>query len=90
MSPILRIPLQLGVTVLALWLAYSVASSAEATISLGRESLIWIGLAAIFFSCVSLMLMGSMHQTLAGAIGTLVCAVLPGVILMRREPNRIV
>ncbi|NNL88910.1 MAG: hypothetical protein HKP25_07550 [Marinicaulis sp.] len=68
---------------------YAIAFFATATASRSGW-LRWIGLAAILFSCLTLALMGSMHQILAGAIGTLICAVFPGVILMRQEPNQIV
>jgi len=42
------------------------------------------------FAIVSLFLLDSPHQLLVGAIGSLVCAALPGLILMRNEPSEIV
>jgi hypothetical protein len=42
------------------------------------------------FAIVSLFLLGSPHQLLVGALGSLSCAALPGLILMRQEPSEIV
>jgi hypothetical protein len=42
------------------------------------------------FAVVSLFLLASPQQLLVGAIGSLACAALPGLILMRREPSEIV
>ncbi len=42
------------------------------------------------FAIVALFLLASPHQLLVGAIGSLACAALPGLILMRREPSEIV
>lgn len=50
----------------------------------------WFALAAWGMTIVTLLLMGSMHQVLAGGIGTLLCAFVPGVLLMRGEPREIV
>lgn len=50
----------------------------------------WFAVLAWGFSLISLFLMGSAHQLLVGAVGTFVCAALPGIILMRREPSEIV
>lgn len=42
------------------------------------------------FSVVSLFLLGSVHQFLAGSLGCFLTAALPGLLLMRREPGNIV
>ncbi|GAB4524054.1 MAG: hypothetical protein Kow00133_12160 [Amphiplicatus sp.] len=46
--------------------------------------------AAWGFSVLCLFLLGSAHQMLAAGAGSLVCAVIPGIALMRREPKEIV
>ncbi|MBB5519588.1 hypothetical protein [Amphiplicatus metriothermophilus] len=46
--------------------------------------------AAWGFSALCLFLLGSIHQMLAAGAGAFVCAVLPGIALMRREPKEIV
>lgn len=47
-------------------------------------------IAAWVFSIAALYFVGDARQFLVGAAGSLVCAVLPGVLLMRREPSDIV
>lgn len=47
-------------------------------------------LLALGFSMVSLLFMITPYQPLIAAIGTVLCAVVPGVILMRGEPSEIV
>lgn len=46
--------------------------------------------AAWVFSIASLYFIGDTKQFLVGAAGSLVCAIFPGVLLMRREPSDIV
>lgn len=46
--------------------------------------------AAWIFSLACLYFIGDPRHFLAGAAGSVICAALPGVILMRREPNAIV
>ncbi|MEM8770310.1 MAG: hypothetical protein AAGD92_01555 [Pseudomonadota bacterium] len=68
---------------------YGVAFYATATA--GRVG--WlriIALGALVFAALSLAFMGSVHQTLVGAMGSLCCALLPGLILMRGEPSEVV
>ncbi|NOX95345.1 MAG: hypothetical protein GXP04_09710 [Alphaproteobacteria bacterium] len=50
----------------------------------------WVAVLAWIFAALSLVLMGSAQYLLVGGIGTLLCAALPGVILMRNEPSEIV
>lgn len=50
----------------------------------------WFAYAAWGFSFASLFLLDSVYQMLVAAIGSFVCAALPGIILMRREPAEIV
>jgi hypothetical protein len=47
-------------------------------------------IAAWIFSVAALYFIGDAKQLLLGAVGSLVCAVLPGFILMRREPSDVV
>lgn len=47
-------------------------------------------IAAWLFSLAALYFLGDLRQLLIGAAGSLVCALLPGLILMRREPRDIV
>lgn len=62
-----------------------------ATSTAGRVGwLRWVAVAAWIFSGVALALLGSVHQLLVGAIGSFVCAMAPGLILMRNEPSEIV
>ncbi len=42
------------------------------------------------FCVLALFLLDSPHQLLVGALGSFVCAALPGVLLMRREPGDII
>ncbi len=49
-----------------------------------------IAVASLGFSVLSLFYLASAQQMLIAAIGSFVCAVLPGVILMRGEPSEIV
>ncbi len=42
------------------------------------------------FAVVSLFLLDSPHQLLVGALGSLACAALPGLILIRQEPSEII
>jgi len=68
---------------------YGVAFFATATAA--RVSwLRWVAVLAWIFAALSLVLMGSAQYLLVGGIGTLLCAALPGVILMRNEPSEIV
>lgn len=53
----------------------------------------WLKIFAVLswgFSIAALFLAGSVYQFLAGALGSLVCAALPGLLLMRGEPQEIV
>lgn len=68
---------------------YGVAFFASATAA-RLDWLRWFALAAWGFSFASLFLLDSAYQMLVGGIGTFVCALLPGAILMRREPSDIV
>lgn len=68
---------------------YGVAFMATATAS----RLAWLNIFSALswtFSVICLFLAGSVHQLLAGAVGTFICAALPGVLLMRAEPRDIV
>ena len=68
---------------------YGVAFFATATA--GRAGwLRWIAFAAWICAGLSLALMSNAYQLLVGGVGSLICAVLPGVILMRNEPSEIV
>lgn len=49
-----------------------------------------IAIAAWIFSVASLFYFGDSKQLLIAAAGSFICAALPGLILMRREPNDIV
>jgi hypothetical protein len=68
---------------------YGVAFFASATAA-RLDWLRWFALAAWGFSFATMFLLNNSLQMLVAAIGTLVCALLPGVILMRREPSDIV
>lgn len=68
---------------------YGVAFFATATAA-RLTWLRWFACLAWGFSLICLFLLGSAHQLLVGAIGTVVCAALPGVILMTREPSEVV
>lgn len=68
---------------------YGVAFFASATAA-KLDWLRWFALAAWGFSFASLFLIGDSLQMLVAGIGTYVCALLPGAILMRREPSEIV
>lgn len=68
---------------------YGVAFFASATAA-RLDWLRWFAVAAWGFSFLSLFLLDSPYQMLAAAIGTAFCALVPGVILMRREPSDIV
>ncbi|OFX06202.1 MAG: hypothetical protein A3E78_14980 [Alphaproteobacteria bacterium RIFCSPHIGHO2_12_FULL_63_12] len=68
---------------------YGIAFYATAT----AARLDWMrgfALAAWIFSFASLYYISDARHFLVGAAGSLVCAVLPGLILMRREPSEIV
>ena len=68
---------------------YGVAFYATATA--GRAN--WLRLVAVaawIFAAIELTLMGSVHHLLVGAIGSYVCALAPGLILMRGEPSETV
>jgi len=68
---------------------YGVAFFATATAA--RVSwLKGVALAAFGFSFLSLLFMTSPHQSLIGLIGLIVCAIAPGIVLMRSEPSEIV
>jgi hypothetical protein len=68
---------------------YGVAFFATATAA--RVSwLKGVALAAFGFSFLSLLFMTSPHQSLIGLIGLIVCAIAPGIVLMRREPSEII
>lgn len=47
-------------------------------------------LASWIFSVAALYFIGDVRQFLVGAAGSLLCAALPGVLMMRREPSEIV
>jgi hypothetical protein len=47
-------------------------------------------IAAWIFSVAALYFIGDARQLLLGAVGSLVCAVLPGFILIRREPSDVI
>lgn len=68
---------------------YGVAFFATATAS-KLPWLRWCAYLSWGFSVLSLFLLGSAHQLLAGGVGCFLTAVLPGVLLMRREPGNIV
>lgn len=68
---------------------YGIAFYATATAA-RAEWLRWFAFAAWGFSVLSLFFISSPHQLLIGALGTIVCALLPGLILMRGEPSEIV
>lgn len=68
---------------------YGVAFFASATAA-RLDWLRWFAAAAWAFSFVSLFLLDSDYQMLVAAVGVIVCALIPGVILMRREPSDIV
>mgnify|MGYP000227019516 FL=1 len=68
---------------------YGVAFMATATAS----RLAWLNIFSALswaFSVICLVFAGSVHQLLAGSIGTFLCAALPGLLLMRAEPRDIV
>jgi len=68
---------------------YGVAFFATATAA--RVSwLRWVAFLAWVFAALSLVMMGSVQQLIVGGFGTLLCAALPGAILMRNEPSEIV
>lgn len=50
----------------------------------------WFAYGAWGFSFASLFLLDSVYQMLVAAVGSFACSLLPGVILMRREPADIV
>ncbi|MEM9618732.1 MAG: hypothetical protein AAF936_12295 [Pseudomonadota bacterium] len=50
----------------------------------------WISFIAWVCAALSLALMDSVHQSLVGGVGTLLCSALPGFILMRNEPSEVV
>lgn len=50
----------------------------------------WISAIAWVCAALSLALMNSVHQSLVGGVGTLLCSALPGFILMRNEPSEVV
>lgn len=68
---------------------YGVAFFASATAA-RLDWLRWIALAAWAFSFATLFLLDNAIQMLVAGVGTFVCALLPGLILMRREPSDIV
>ncbi|MEX0643812.1 MAG: hypothetical protein WD076_00760 [Parvularculaceae bacterium] len=68
---------------------YGVAFFASATAA-RLDWLRWFALAAWAFSFTTLFLLDNSLQMLVGGIGTFLCALLPGFILMRREPSDIV
>jgi hypothetical protein len=68
---------------------YGVAFFASATAA-KLDWLRWFALAAWAFSFAALFFLTSPAQMLIAALGSFVCALLPGVILMRREPSEIV
>ncbi|MEZ5914236.1 MAG: hypothetical protein R3C42_01235 [Parvularculaceae bacterium] len=68
---------------------YGIAFYATAT----AARLDWLrgfALAAWIFSVASLYYLGDVRQIVVAGVGSLVCAALPGLILMRREPSEIV
>ncbi len=68
---------------------YGVAFYASA-VAARLDWLKWFSLVSWGFSVACVFLAGSNYQFLAGAIGSLVCAALPGFLLMRDEPKEIV
>lgn len=68
---------------------YGVAFFASATAA-RLDWLRWFALAAWAFSFATLFLLDSAVQMLVASAGTFICALLPGLILMRREPSDIV
>ncbi len=68
---------------------YGVAFFATATAA-RVDWLRWVAVLAWGFSVLSLITMHNEHHLLVGGVGTLLCAALPGFILMRREPSQIV
>lgn len=68
---------------------YGVAFFASATAA-RLDWLRWFAIAAWGFSFLSMFLLDSAYQMLAAAVGVAVCALVPGIILMRREPSDIV
>lgn len=68
---------------------YGVAFFASATAA-RLDWLRWFAVAAWLFSFASLFLLDSAWQMLVAAIGIFICAVIPGLVLMRREPSDIV
>ena len=68
---------------------YGVAFFASATAA-RLDWLRWFALAAWAFSFATLFLLDSAMQMLVAGVGTFVCALVPGLILMRREPSDIV
>ncbi|GJL91698.1 hypothetical protein [Hyphococcus sp.] len=68
---------------------YGVAFYASA-VAARLDWLKWFALLSWGFSVISLFLSGSHYQFLAGALGSFVCAALPGMLLMREEPKEIV
>ena len=68
---------------------YGIAFYATAT----AARLAWLrgfAVAAWIFSVASLYFLGDARQIVVAGVGSLVCAALPGFILMRREPSDIV
>ena len=68
---------------------YGVAFYATATAGRARW-LMFVAGASWIFSILALLTLGTAHQSLVGALGSLCCAVLPGVFLMRGEPSEVV
>ena len=50
----------------------------------------WIAVLSWVFALTSLAFMASDHQMLIGALGSYLCAAVPGALLMRNEPSEIV
>lgn len=68
---------------------YGVAFWATSTAARVRW-LKYFALASWAFSAILLFFLSTPHQFLIGAIGLVVCAITPGLLLMRREPGSIV
>ena len=68
---------------------YAIAFFATATAARTHWLRVFALISLAFF-VLSLFFMTSIHQTGIGAIGTFLCAALPGIILMRREPSQTV
>ena len=68
---------------------YGVAFFATSTVGRARW-LVYVALAAWVFSVLALVTLGSATQLLVGALGSFVCALLPGILLMRGEPSDVV